>query len=228
MAQENFSEQDSLRLITEMIQKAKGNHFHENGTSAIIWGGIVGFCGLISFAQKQWSFYIGFDVWLLTLAALIPQIYFAIRDKKRRIVRSDMQVALDAVWVVYGISIFAIVLYGNIVGFTTENILKANGTELLERNIATNVTKHVLPFPPSFTSLLMIIYAFPTLTTGIARKFTPMTVGAIFCYAFFITSLFTENKYDLLLSGFAAIGNWLIPGLILRKHYKKAKQALHV
>jgi hypothetical protein len=225
---EKFTEADSLRLITEMIQKAKGSHFHENGTGSILWGCVVGFCGLISFAQKQWNFYIGFDVWLLTLIALIPQIYVSAQDKKRRIVRSDMQTALDAVWAVYGLSIFALIFYGNIIGYTTDKIYESIGKELLEKDLATGVTKHTQPFAPSFQSLLMIIYALPTLVTGIARKFLPMTIGAIFCYCFFIISVFTQNKYDMLLGGFAAIGNWLIPGLILRNKYNTAKKALNV
>ena len=40
MENENFSERQSLQLITNMIQKAK-HSFHENGTSAILWGSVV-------------------------------------------------------------------------------------------------------------------------------------------------------------------------------------------
>lgn len=77
-------------------------------------------------------------------------------------------------------------------------------------------------------SLLMIIYAFPTLVTGITRKFRPMVLGAVACYIFYLISLFTTQTWDSLLNGLAAIGNWLIPGLILRTKYLKARKSMHV
>ena len=79
--EKQLSEKESLRLITEMIQKAKGS-FHESGTSAILWGTVVALCGLISFSELQWTFSVGFDIWLLILVAILPQIYIVFREKK--------------------------------------------------------------------------------------------------------------------------------------------------
>ena len=217
---EPLNEQESLRLITDMIQKAKASHFHEDGTGAIMWGSVVGFCGLMHFAEIYWHFTIGFDVWLLALLALIPQIIISIRDKKNRIVKTDMQVAMDAVWTVYGISIFAVIVYLNIVPAASQKLFANDGIELLQKS-ADGVIKPFRVFALSGGSLLMIIYAFPTLVTGIARNFKPMIYGAIACYIFFIISLYTSSTYDNLLSGLAGIGNWLIPGLILRNRFIK-------
>ena len=75
MEEEKFSEQESLKLISEMIQKAK-HSFHENGTSAILWGSVVGIAGIISFAELFWHFYIGFDIWLLNSSYHSTGIYF--------------------------------------------------------------------------------------------------------------------------------------------------------
>jgi len=217
-----MSEQESLALITEMIQKAK-SHFHESGTSAILWGSVIGFCGLFSFAEKYWDFYIGFDIWLLALVALIPQVWLNIRDKKRKVVKSHEENVVDAIWMVYAISIFALMFYINLVPGISEKLFASDGIELLQKNMQTGEIKAFHPFVLSASSLLILLYAIPTLATGIGQKFKPMTIGAILCYCFFVASCFTSGTWDALLNGLAAIFNWLIPGLILRKRYLKAK-----
>jgi uncharacterized membrane protein len=223
----NLTTEESLKIITEMIQKAKGSHFHENGTSAILWGAVVGFCGIIVFTERYWNYYIGFDVWMLALLALVPQIIIYIKEKKNKFVKTHAEESMGAIWLVYGISIFALLFYFNIVPETTKTILAQNG-EILMLKKADGSIHPWQPYVFSSNSLMMIVYAFPTLATGIARKFKPMVYGAIACYLFFIISLYTSSEWDSLLAGLAGIGNWLIPGLILRQRYLKAKQGLHV
>lgn len=219
--EKNLTEKESLELIATMIQKAKGN-FHERGTSAILWGSVVGFCGLFSFFQFQYNFKSGwFDVWFLTLAAIIPQIYLSIKESKEVKVKTHTQEALNAVWLVYGITIFGVVAYSSLVPNATEQIFKSLNKELLEKDLVTGKMEHYRPQVFSQSSLLLLVYAFPTLVTGLVKKFKPMLYGAILCYGFFIASLFTMAKYDMLFNGLAGIFNWLIPGLILRNRYKK-------
>jgi uncharacterized protein with PQ loop repeat len=217
-----MNEQESLRLITDMIAKAKASHFHENGTSAILWGSVVGFCGLMSFTERYFKFYIGFDVWILTLIAIIPQVIISIKEKRNRVIKTDMQVALDAVWTVYGISVFAVIAYINIIPFSSAHLFAINGTTFFQKD-AKGLVESFRPFALSANSILMIIYAFPTLVTGLARRFKPMLYGAIACYIFFFISLYTSTMYDNLWAGLAGIGNWFIPGLILRNRYIKGK-----
>ena len=83
MEEQKLTEQESLQIITEMIQKAKSN-FHTSGTSAILWGSVVGIAGLVSFAEMNWHFDIGFDIWLLVLAAIIPQVFITIKEKRNK------------------------------------------------------------------------------------------------------------------------------------------------
>lgn len=220
--EKKLTEQESLQLITEMIQKAKGN-FHENGTSAILWGTVVALCGLISFAELQWHFNIGFDIWLLIFAAIIPQVYIIFREKKRKSVKTYQQAATDNVWMVYAISIAAVVLYQNIVPAVSDKLMLQDGAQLLQKNIQTGEVKDFHFFIPGLSSIYLIIYAFPTIATGLINKFKPMIAGALVCYSFFVISLYAPFKYDMLLMGLAGIANWLIPGLLLRKRYINKK-----
>lgn len=226
MEEEKFSEQESLRLITEMIQKAK-HSFHENGTSAILWGSVVGLAGIINFAELYWHFYIGFDIWLIVMAAIIPQVFISIRESKNRKVITHTEAAMNTIWIVYGISIFALVFYFNVVPRVTENFFTSEGISLIQKN-ADGTTKPFHLYPLSHGSLLLMLYAIPTLVTGITHKFKPMIWAAILCYIFFIISCFTATAYDMLLNGLAGIFNWLIPGLILRKKFYRQKKAMNV
>lgn len=224
MEERNISEQEGLQLIQEMIGKAK-SHYHESGANAILWGAVIGTCGLVSFAEQQWGFSIGFDIWFLTLAAIIPGVWLNIRASKKRIVKTHTESAIDIVWNVFGISVVCVVLYGNIIHTVSEQFFAKQNIELLSHNVLTGETKKYWPTALSLSSVFLIIYAFPTLATGWISKFKPMITGAIVCYCFFIISLFVPFKYDMLLCGLAGIGNWLIPGLLLNARYRKAKSA---
>lgn len=225
MEEKIVSEQESLRLITEMISKAK-NSFHENGTSAILWGSVVAICGLINFAELYWHFSIGFDIWFLTLFAILPQIFISIKENRQRKVVSHTEAAMKATWLVYGISIFALVFYFNTVPHATDRILAAEGSKIFSTQNGESSLFHF--FIPSQGSLLILLYAIPTLITGIACKFKPMLIGAMLCYLFFIVSCFVPTAYDMLLNGMAGVFNWLIPGIILRRKFYRQQKMVNV
>jgi hypothetical protein len=212
--EKQFNEKESLQLITEMIQKAKAN-IHERGTSAIMWGTVTAIAGLVSFFQQYYSFYIGFDIWLIVFAAVIPQIFISIRENKVRKVVTHTERAIDSIWIVYGISIGCLLFYINVVPDVTAKFFEADhGKEAMQ-----NFPRYIF----SSGSVFLILYAIPTLATGIISKFKPMLIGGIICYLFFIISCYTTGTWDMLLMGLAGIINWLIPGFILRSRYLKGK-----
>ena len=83
MEENQFTGEDSMKLINEMIGKAKRSYITK-GIASIVWGTLIIVCSMLTWAQIVYDFYIGFDVWLLLFAAVIPQIYFSIREKKQR------------------------------------------------------------------------------------------------------------------------------------------------
>lgn len=219
-----MTEQESLDIIHSMIQKAKTS-YHDRGISSLLWGTVVTIASLVTFFQIQFNFDLPVDVWFLVMFAIIPQIIISRKEDKLIKVKSYEDEAIDIVWMVYGISIFCLVFYLNVVPAITEKILRNEGVELLERSIANvNDTKHFRPFIPSSFSLFLILYALPTMVTGVVKKFKPMIVGAIICYVMFIVSCFVETKYDMLCGAVTAISCWLIPGIILRRKYLKNKE----
>lgn len=221
--EKNLSPQESLSIIQTMLQKAHRESYNESGNSAILWGAIVTFCGLFNAAEMYWNFYVGFDVWLLTLIAIIPQIFISISDNKNKKVKTYIEEFIDSVWIVYAVSIFALSAYNNIIPYTSEKIMTANNQQLFVKDLITGSTSSWHPFVPSIGSLYLIIFGVPTLITGLVVKFKPMIYGAVLNYIFFIISLYTPTIVDILLMGVSAIFCWLIPGIIRRREYLKTR-----
>lgn len=225
MAEEKqLTEKESLQLITEMISKAKSS-YHERGTGPILWGTVVFVASFTNYLQREFDFSVGFDVWLLVLGALIPQVFISIKEKKAMVYRSFEDEAVDAVWLTYALTLFGLTLYQNIVPRITNDLILAEGWQLIKHYTdGSRPDALQQPFTLSIFSIYILIYAFPTLVTGIAKKYKPMTIGAVLTYGLFLFSCFTETKIDFLLGAMAALVCWLIPGLILRKRYLLQKQ----
>ncbi len=213
-----FSEQESLQLIAEMIKKAKGS-YHDTGIGSLLWGAVVAIASGVNFLQREYDFKLGFDIWWLVLAAIIPQIYISIREKKIQKAKQYDDDLINAVWLVFGISIFAMGFYQNIVPGQTEKFIAEEGWTLMKHYADGRPDEVMKPFTPSLYSVYILLYAFPTMVTGMVKKFAPMKIGAIVTYGLFILSLFTESRYDMLLGSIAALVCWFIPGIILRKKY---------
>lgn len=216
-----MTEKESLYLITEMLQKAKAS-VHERGTSAILWGSVTAIAGFLSFAQLYFGFSIGFDIWIIILFAVLPQVFISVKENKGKTFRSHEERAIDAIWIVYGISIGAYIFYLNIVPNVTLNFYDAQKSVDLEdlKNFPTYIF--------SAASVFLILYAIPTLATGIITRFAPMVAGGIVSYVMFVISCYTNSMWDMLLLGIAGILNWLVPGIILRRRYLKGKSCSNV
>ena len=185
--------EQSLQLITSMINKAK-NEFFDTGLSALLWGSVITFCALVTFANHwlRWGF---LDyVWFLTIAAVAPQVIIAMREDRKRRYKSHDGSLIGGIWFAFAIAIFLF-----------------------------SYVASVYPFPQE-TSVYLIFYSIPTFAIGIGRRFRPMLIGGIACWILAILSTFTPSPYEMLCLTAGAQFAWFIPGLILRKCYLQAKR----
>jgi hypothetical protein len=198
-----------------MINKAK-DAYHDTGMGAIMWGAVIAFCSLVRLAEIQFGFRLPFDIYLLTVVAVIPQIYISIKEKKARKVKAYDDAFLDYLWFGFGISIFLLILIVNIIA-----------RDLLPVTEEYNVLKQI---PSSFrlyeyiAPLFLMLYGLPTFVTGAAFKFRPMFWGGIFCWTCCAATLFTPIRVDLLLTAASAVFAWLIPGIIMEREYRRYKK----
>jgi uncharacterized protein with PQ loop repeat len=222
MEDKNLSGKESLELITQMINKAK-NSYHSTGIGAMMWGAVIAVCSLVRLSEIHFGYKLPFDIYLLTLVAIIPQIIISIREKKERKVKTYDDIYMDYVWLGFGISIFLLIHISN-------NIFSEWGSWSDEYKIATGKTAS-FRFYEFVNPLFLMLYGMPTFVTGAACKFRPMLFGGLFCWVCCIVAVYTPIKIDLLLVALSAIFAWLIPGILMEREYriyKKEQAGLHV
>lgn len=191
--EKEFSEHESLALITQMINKAKCD-YEDTGVAALMWGIIITFCSLVTFANYWWHQPWADWIWVLTFFAVIPQIIISSKESKRKKYKAYHDDVMGGIWISFGITIFLFSYY---------------------------TFKFSVPSP---ATIFLILYGIPTFATGISRHFMPMTIGGIAAWIFAIISMYIPLPYPMLLTAATAQVAWFIPGLILRARYLKAKQ----
>jgi hypothetical protein len=217
MEEKMMTERESLDLIAQMINKAK-DVCHDTGIAAIIWGTVIAVCSLVRLSEIHFGYELPFDIYLLTLIAVIPQIYFNIKAKKERKVKTYGDAFTEYLWAAFGISIFLLV-------YTTANM---SGEWAVMAKEYKQLSGHITSFRIyEFSApLFLMLYGLPTFVTGTSMKFKPMLFGGLFCWVCSIITVHTTIKIDLILMALSAVFAWLIPGIIMEKDYRKAKSGL--
>ncbi|HSC54865.1 MAG TPA: hypothetical protein VLC98_14630 [Phnomibacter sp.] len=215
----SMSEQESLQLISSMIDKAK-NSYHDRGTASILWGTVISICSLVTWAQIYFDHWLGFDIWMLTIAAIIPTVWLSIREKKLRKAKSYDQTAMDAVWMCFGMAIF-LTVHASLAAGAAFASLK----DTIEH---AGMSRPAISFNEYSSSYMLTLYGIPTLVTAAIKNFKPMYIGGIICWLSAIISIYTPVDIDMLLMALSAITAWLIPGIILRSRSKSKTEAQHV
>ncbi len=97
MEENSMTEKDSLKLINEIIGKAKRSYI-TTGAASIVCGVLIIVCSLLTWWQLYANQKFGFDVWLLVFIAVLPQVYFSIKEKKKRKFVSHDDLTMPYVW----------------------------------------------------------------------------------------------------------------------------------
>lgn len=192
--EKEFTSQESLELITSMINKAKDD-YRDTGVSALLWGSIITICSLVTFFNSlYWKQNWANSIWLLTILGVIPQILIARQERKTRMHKSHQDDLIGSIWFSYAITVFLLTFI------------------------------QMVRYIPDINTMYLILYGIPTFTSGLGKRFMPMIIGGIACWIFAVLSLYTTWPYQILYNAAAAQLAWFIPGLILRRGYLKAKQ----
>lgn len=215
MEERKLSEKESLDLITQMINKAKDS-YQDTGVGAMMWGAVIAICSFVKLSEIHFNYRLPFDIYLLTLVAIIPQIFITLKEKKERKVKSYDDRYMDYIWLGFGICIFLLI-------HTINLIFHAWGPVEQEYKTLTGHSSS-FRFSEFISPLFLMLYGMPTFITGAACKFKPMLWGGLFCWVCSVITVYTPIRIDLLLTALAAIVAWFIPGLIMEKEYRIYKK----
>jgi hypothetical protein len=212
MENKEFTTNESLQLINEMIGKAK-NSYHESGISPMLWGSVIIICSLVSYFAKLYNVQLPFDIWMLTLIAIVPQIIISMREQRNKKFVNYNDEILGYIWMAFGFSM-ALVTFTNNAVFADLKPAAEEFKQAMGKSISFKFSNFILTY-------LLILYSIPTLVTGLVSKYKPMIIGGIIFWICTFVSIYTAYETDLLLTALGAFCGWLLPGILLFKRNRK-------
>ena len=136
-----LSTQQSLDIITKMIQQAHGN-VKRSSIYLILWGAVIALANLGMFGL-MWSAYPRpYLVWLIAVPAWILTIYISYRRRKNESARSHFDRINAVLWYTYGIIIFTLIVFGYKINFQLNPVI------LLVSAIPAFVSGTIIKFRP--------------------------------------------------------------------------------
>ena len=210
--EETFSKEESLHLISKMINAAKKEQ-KDNGLGWIVWGWLLLATSLLTVLDIHYKwFQLGFFwnvfggiVLLYMLFAIIRSQFF----KKIVKVKTYTQDLLSKLNAGFFISLMFIIISMNVSNYL-----------LYEKYTVYDI----IPINTGF-ALLINLYAFWILIYGTALNFRPSVIGAYCTWAVGFTALFMKTfEQVMLLHALAVVVGYIIPGHIANSQFKKLHQ----
>jgi len=183
---ENLSAQESLDLITSMINQAKGN-VSRSSFYFLLWGWVIAFCNFGMYYILTFTKFpeLAPNVWLLCLPAWIISIAYGRNQEKARMVTTHLDKISIWLWICMTINITPIWIFGGKINWMVN-------------------------------ALILMPVGAATFLSGIIVRFRPLLIGGIIFWVLGISCYFVSNSDQYLIGGFAMILGYLIPGYMLR------------
>ncbi|MDR1554069.1 MAG: hypothetical protein LBS69_11530 [Prevotellaceae bacterium] len=153
-----FTEQESLAVIGEMINRARNNVQKGAGTFMIFWGTMVAVAALLNIALVYILHWLSispkysFNIWWMMLPAWIVSFIIERKRDKSAIVKSHFDNIISSLWRAFGISnvIFLLIIFGLSYSLQEHNhfFYMINPILLLMAGIGEFVTAKVCRFRP--------------------------------------------------------------------------------
>jgi uncharacterized membrane protein len=166
-------------------------YFYESGLSAIVYGFSTFICSVLTWFYAKGIIQFPFNPFLLMTPVFFIQAWIQYKEDKRKKVKTFTDEAIDYVWLGFFLSTIA-ALCGNFV----------NAGYII-------------------VTIVLFLIAFAVFITGLISKFRYNTLCGIICLLIAIISFFIQNVNAYWLLAADSVLVWLIPGFILRRHFKK-------
>ena len=186
-----FSPQESLRLISSMIETTK-NSIKDNSFYFLLWGWAVLLACVGQYYLKVVANYSNNGiVWLIIPVAFIIQVVFIIKEKKKERVRTFIGEAYTYLWTAVGLSFFVLAFIFNKAGWEYSSVF------------------------------YILLYAIGTYVSGRLIKFRPLFIGGMICFPLAILTTYLAADQQLIMLALAILISYIIPGHLLRIKNRK-------
>jgi hypothetical protein len=138
---ESLSTQQSLNIITEMINNAKGN-VKENSIYFLLWGTVIAIADIGMFTLIKMNYPHPYIVWSIAIPAWIVTIIMGYKQGKKARATSHLDRISAWSWFTFGIVIFTLVIFGRVINWQLNPVI------MLMSTIPTVISGVVIKFRP--------------------------------------------------------------------------------
>ena len=138
---ENLSAQESLAIITGMINEAKG-HLQKNSFYYLLWGWTVMAAQLGMFLLYQLEYRHAYAAWLITIPAWIYTMIHAFNHRREGRARTHFDSISGWLWLSFSVVIFTLIFFGWKINYQLNPLI------LLVTAMPTAVSGVILRFQP--------------------------------------------------------------------------------
>lgn len=187
----NFSPQESLQLIRSMIETTR-NSMSDSSHYYLLWGWATMIgCIIQYFLLVVVKYEHHYFAWFVTPVALLLHFTFIYKDHKKEKVKTFISDATGYLWMIIGFSYFALSFVFAKIGW-----------------------QYCFPF-------YIMLYAIGTYISGSLINFKPMAYGGAACLVLVVITPYLRYEEQILSAAFAILISYIIPGHLLRNHYRK-------
>jgi hypothetical protein len=190
-SQEQFSAEDRLQLIQNMIEKTRQGYSDRSHYFLIWgWGAFIAFIAQyilkVVFASPYY-----FNVWWVTVVCIVLSIMAKRRDNRKIKVKTYINESMSHLWIGLGISFFVISLIFARIGW-----------------------QYSSPF-------FILLYALGTFISGRILEFRPFVIGGIICWVLAVVSAWFSMDNQMLFAAAAILVSYIIPAYMIKLRYHK-------
>ena len=187
----DLTPQESLQLIRSMIESTKST-ISDNSHFFLLWGWTTLVGCLLQYYLMVIAKYAHhYYAWFVTPIAVLLHVIFIYKYKRQERVKTFISEAMSYVWVIVGLSYMALAIVFSKIGW-----------------------QYCFPF-------YIMLYGIGTYISGSLLKFIPMKIGGAVCLALVAVAPFLDYSLQMLLSAFAILISYIIPGHLLRNQYER-------
>jgi hypothetical protein len=194
MQTENFSPQESLKLIQSMIEKTRQD-MGDNSKYFLLWGWVTFVACIGQYVLKNvFDYEKHYLVWLLIIPAIIVSTYMGIKEERAQKANTYIGDSMKYLWMGMGISFF-------VLGMILSRLGPNNS---------------IFPF-------FMLLYGLGTFVSGKILQFKPLVYGGLAAWAMAIASVYFNYDYQILFAAAAILVSYIIPAYMLRYKNKSSQ-----
>jgi hypothetical protein len=185
--QDKLNPEQSLELITSMINQVKGN-IRNSSFYFLLWGWVITFCNLGMYYFFKFTEYQNYApmVWTLCIPAwIITMIYGSRQEKKAGVVTHLDRISMW-LWIAMAITILPAWLFGGKINWMVN-------------------------------AIVLMPVGMATFLSGIIIRFRPLVLGGITFWIVGIFCYFVGPVEQYLVGAIAVIFGYLVPGYLLKK-----------